>query len=95
MTRKRSRRRVGRDVEMGGQKASVDLARITPSREEVHAEATHGGRDAQIDALAARVTAIERQLRQRAGLTRLRGRRPVTARDVSVDALMPRARERP
>jgi hypothetical protein len=42
--------------------------------------------------LDARIDAIERELRQRAGLRRLRGRRPVAVRDLSVDVLMPRAR---
>ena len=43
-------------------------------------------------AVDARIAATEHELRQRAGLKRLRGRRPMSARDVSIDALMPIAR---
>jgi hypothetical protein len=44
--------------------------------------------------LDARIDAIERELRQRAGLKRLRGRRPVAVPNASVDVLMPIARMR-
>jgi hypothetical protein len=44
------------------------------------------------DDLDARIDAIERELGQRTDLRRLRGRRPVAARDLTVDVLMPIAR---
>ena len=102
MTHKEARRRFGGGAESGNSSlGQSDAHTVTSPTRESHpvAARTDSALRADLrrlarerDAIDAQIDAIERELRQRAGLQRMRGHRPVAARDVSVDVLMPLGR---